>query len=187
MLAQLFTSFFKSKPVDLALHNKVIDLIAVSDNVRNELKEKVGQAVSNPKSFYDFKGNFYLSERELTYPKDAAETAKFVLVDTLMENGQMAEVDWKEEEAEMRFAINQILRAKHYDFIVRQDTVFVEGDDTLDMITQINDKELTLAGYSLQLVDINSDSYVFTIVPIAQAEEVRQLLMKFWQTEILAP
>ncbi|WP_288428038.1 DUF6630 family protein [uncultured Spirosoma sp.] len=179
MLAQLFTSFFKSKPVDLALPNKMIDLIAVSEKVRNELKVKLGQAVSNPKSFYDFKGNFYLSDRGLTYPKDADKTAKFVFVDTLIENGQMAEVDWKEEEAEMRFAINQILRAKHYDFIVSQDTVFVDGEDTLDMITQINDKELALAGYSLQSVDINSDSYVFTIVPISQAEEVRQLLMKF--------
>lgn len=179
MLAKLFTAFFKPKPIDLALYSKVIDSIAISENVQNELKAKVKQAVSNPRSFYDHKGNYCPSERGLTYPKDAAKTAKFVLVDTLIENGQVAEVDWREEEAEVRFSINQILQAKHYELIVSQDTVFVKGGDTLDMITDINDEELALAGYSLQLININSDSYVFTIVLGSQSEEVRQLLMNF--------
>jgi len=57
-----------------------------------------------------------LSERGLTFPDKANLTAKFVLVDTLIDNDQMAEVDWKEDEEEIRFAINCILNAKDYGF-----------------------------------------------------------------------
>ena len=81
----------KSNP-DLATYEEVVDRIVISDTLKHDLKVKLKQAFVDPKSFYDDHNDFMLSERVLTYPKDTLLTPKFVLIDTLQDHGQMAEV-----------------------------------------------------------------------------------------------
>ena len=95
-------------PTDLQHYLEITEFVVVSEALKNELKQQLKQAFENPKSFYDSDNEFILSERGLTFPANANLTAKFVLVDTLIDNDQMAEVDWKEDEEEIRFAINRI-------------------------------------------------------------------------------
>jgi len=130
--------------------------------------------MDTPEAFFDTDGAFILSDRGLTYPKALPLDPKFVLVDTLMEHDLMAEVDWKSAEDEVRFSINQILKAKGYDFSIAEEDGY-EGKDTYETIAQINDNELQTAGYSLEILDIDSDSYVFTIVPTTQQASVAAL------------
>jgi hypothetical protein len=94
-----------TKRPNFEFYERVVDYTVVSDSLRDDLKIKLKQAFEDPKSFYDHHNEFKLSDRGLTYPKDTLLTPKFVLVDTLQDNGQMAEVDWKEEESEIRTGI----------------------------------------------------------------------------------
>jgi len=96
------------------------------------------------------------------------------LVDTLQDNGQMAEVDWKEEESEIRTALNEIIKAKSYEFALSYDNLY-EEHNTDEIIKLIDQRELKPAGYSLAILDINSDSYVFTIVPLNERQEVEEM------------
>lgn len=177
-LSNIFGQKHNDKPnADLAFYEEVVDHIVISDALKNDLKVKLKQAFEDPKSFYDENNDFILSERGLSYPKDALLTPKFVLIDTLQDNGQMAEVDWKEEESEIRIFLNEIRMAKNYDFILSDDDLY-EGHDTGEIIKLIDEKELKTKGYSIELLDINSDSYVFTIVPLNNKQEVKKMFEK---------
>ncbi|MNK15420.1 hypothetical protein D3C87_335580 [compost metagenome] len=164
-----------TKP-DFALYEETVNQIAVSEVLQNDLKLKLKQAFEDPKSFYDDDNEFILSERGLTYPADVALTQKFVLVDTMRDENQMAEVDWKEGEDEIRFAINAILEAKNYTTI--SNDLKYDDSETFDILNLINDNELKSIGYSLEILDIDSDSYVFTIVPLEKHQEVAILFSK---------
>lgn len=153
---------------------KVVDNIVVSETLQKDLKIKLKRAFENPKSFYDDNNEFILSERGLTFPQDTLLTPKFVFVDTLQENEQMAEVDWKEEEEEIRFAINAIIKAKNYNIKLSDGTKY-DDNDTFEIIELIDKEELNPLGYSLQILDIDSDSYVFTIVPLEKQQEVETM------------
>lgn len=165
-----------TKP-DFALYEETVNHIAVSETLQNDLKLKLKQAFEDPKSFYDDDNEFILSERGLTYPDDVALTPKFVLIDTMEDEDQMAEVDWKEDEDKIRFAINAILEAKNYATI--SNDVKYDDSETSDILNLINDNELKSAGYSLEILDIDSDSYVFTIVPLENHQNVSELFLKF--------
>ena len=162
---------------DLAFYEKVVSRIVISEALKSNLKTELKQAFEDPKSFYDYNEEFTFSERGLTYPKDALLTPKFVLIDTLQDNGEMAEVDWKEEECEVRTFLNEIRKAKNYDFKISHDDLY-EGHDTGEIITLIDEKELKSQGYSIVLLDINSDSYVFTVVPLSDKKEVTMMFEK---------
>lgn len=164
-----------TKP-DFALYKETVNHIAVSEVLQNDLKLKLKQAFEDPKSFYDDDNEFILSERGLTYPADVALTPKFVLVDTMHDENQMAEVDWKEDEDEIRFAINTILEAKNYTTI--SNDIKYDNSETFDILNLINDNELKSIGYSLEILDIDSDSYVFTIVPLEIHQGVAILFSK---------
>lgn len=164
-----------TKP-DFALYEETVNHIAVSETLQNDLKLKLKQAFEDPKSFYDDDNEFILSERGLTYPDDVALTPKFVLIDTMEDEDQMAEVDWKEDEDEIRFAINAILEAKNYATI--SNDVKYDDSETSDILNLINDNELRSAGYSLEILDIDSDSYVFTIVPLENHQNVSGFFLK---------
>lgn len=169
-----------AKPIAVSIKSnfeffeKVVDNIVVSETLQKDLKIKLKQAFENPKSFYDDNNEFILSERGLTFPQDTLLTPKFVLVDTLQENEQMAEVDWKEEEEEIRFAINAIIKAKNYNIKLSDGTKY-DDNDTFEIIELIDKEELNPLGYSLQILDIDSDSYVFTIVPLEKQQEVETM------------
>lgn len=162
--------------LDFALYEETVNHIVVSEALQKDLKLKLKQAFEDPKSFYDDDNEFILSERGLTYPADVALTQKFVLIDTLQDEHQMAEVDWKEGEDEIRFAINAILEAKNYTTI--SNDVKYDDSETFDILNLINDNELKSIGYSLEILDIDSDSYVFTIVPLEKYQEVTILFSK---------
>jgi len=179
----LFSKLFgrKQKKVfvnrlDLDFYEIVIDNIAVSDEFKVELKESLKIAFNDPKYYYDDSGDFSLSERGLRYPNDVSLTPKFVLVDKMLTVGQMTEVDWKEEEEEIRFSIIEIVKAKGYELHIATDDKYTL--DTDEIISSINDNEIQPFGYSLEILDINSDSYVFTIVPADKKQLVRELFNK---------
>ncbi|PSR52404.1 hypothetical protein AHMF7605_02120 [Adhaeribacter arboris] len=166
----------KSNP-DLAFYEEIVDYIVISDTLKSDLKANLKQAFQDPKAFYDDNKNFILSERGLKYPQDALLTPKFVLVDTLLENGQMAEVDWKEPESEIRIYLNEIRIAKRYDFTLSEDD-FYRAHDTGEIINLIDKQELKPQGFSIELLDINSDSYVFTIIPLDKEQKVKMMFEK---------
>jgi len=159
---------------DLQRYQEITEVVVVSEALKNELKQKLKQAFENPKSFYDSDNEFILSERGLTFPSNANLTAKFVLVDTLIDNDQMAEVDWKEDEEEIRFAINRILKAKNYGVALADECKY-EDNETFEILEEIDTQELKPKGFSLEILDIDSDSYVFTIVPLTNHEEVSKM------------
>ena len=162
---------------DLALYQEVVNHIVFSETLKSDLKANLKQAFEDPKSFYDDHNDYILSERGLRYPEDALLTPKFVLIDTLVDNGQMAEADWREEESEIRIYLNEIRLAKEFDFTLSDDELY-EGYDTNEIIKLIDEKELSTQGYSIELLDINSDSYVFTIVTLNNKQEVKMLFEK---------
>jgi len=165
------------KHPNLEFYEEVVDNIIVSEALKSELRIKLKQSFENPKSFYDDKNEFILSERGLRYPKDILLTPKFVLIDTLENNDQMAEVDWKETEEEIRSSINRIIKAKNYSLKLNEDNRY-DDTDTFEIIKSINDKELNPLGYYLEILDINSDSYVFTVVPLDQHQVVKKIFEK---------
>lgn len=178
ILSNFFGQKQNGKPgPNLALYEKVVNHIVVSDTLKKDVKTRLRQAFEDPESFYDDNNDYILSERGLTYPKDALSTPKFVLIDSLQDNGEMAEVDWKEEESEIRIFLNEIKMAKNLDFTISEDDLY-EGYDTGEILKLINDKELQTQGYSIELLDINSDSYVFTVVPLCDRQEVKMLFEK---------
>lgn len=156
---------------NLELYENLVNNIVVGEPLKADLKIKLRLAFENPKSFYDDQNNFILSERGLTFPGDTLRTPKFVLLDTLIDKNQMAEVDWKEDEEEIRFVINQIVTEKKYSFKLSDQSIY-DNNDTFKIIELIDQEELKPLGYSLGNVDIDSDSYVFTIVPLAKQQEV---------------
>ena len=158
-------------------YEKVIDNIVVSETLQSELKIKIKQAFENPKLFYNKDDEFILSDRGLTFPKDNLLVPKFVLVDTLLDNDQLAEVDWKEDEEEIRFALNRIIKVKSYNFKLSGDTDY-ENNDTFKIIKLIDKNELKPLGFSLEILDINSDSYVFTVVPLDKKTVVELMFTK---------
>jgi hypothetical protein len=166
----------KSNP-DFAFYEEVVERIVISDTLKSDLKAELKQAFEDPKSFYDDNNEFILSNRGLTYPQDILLTPKFVLIDTLQDNGQMAEVDWKEEESEVRIFLNEIKMAKNYDFTLSDDDLY-DGQDAGEIIQLIDEKELKSQGYSIELLDINSDSYVFTVIPLNNKQEVKKMFEK---------
>jgi len=161
-------------PTDLQRYREITEVVVVSDTLKNELNQKLKQAFENPQSFYDSDNEFILSERGLTFPANANLTAKFVLVDTLIDNDQMAEVDWKEDEEEIRFAINRILNAKKYGFVLTDECKY-DDNETFEILELIDTHELKPKGFSLEILDIDSDSYVFTIVELKNHEEVSKM------------
>lgn len=158
---------------DLKTYEKIVHQIVVSEVLQNDLKLKLKQAFENPNSFYDENDEFILSDRGLTFPNDTAVTPKFVLIDTLIDHHQMAEVDWKEDESEIRFAINRILKAKNYTTVSEE--LKYDNLDTSEIINKISDNELKPMRYSLEILDIDSDSYVFTVVPLEKHQVVSAL------------
>lgn len=163
----------KASTLNLELYDKLVHMIVVSETLKAELKINIKQAFEDPKSFYDNQNNFILSERGLTFPGHNLLTPKFVLIDTLIDNNQMAEVDWKEDEEEIRFAVNSIVTAKKYNFKLSDVTIY-DHEDTSEIL-ELMDEELKIFGYSLEIIDIDSDSYVLTIVPLSKQEEVSKL------------
>lgn len=159
---------------DYKFYESLATVLVSNNELRSALLQQLKKAMDTPEAFFDTDGEFILSDRGLTYPKALPLVPKFVLVDTLMEHDLMAEVDWKSAEDEVRFSINQILKAKGYDFSIAEEDGY-EGKDTYETIAQINDNELQAAGYSLEILDIDSDSYVFTIVPATQQASVAAL------------
>lgn len=158
----------------LALYEKVVDLITVSGELRADLKSKLKEAFEHPASFYDDMNEFILSERGLTYPEDSSKTPKFVLIDTLIEYHEMAEVDWKECEEEIRFSLTTIISAMEYNLEFTLEDRY-EGSHTYEVLEQIDRLELQPGGYALAILDIQSDCYVFTVVPLNKRDEVVSL------------
>ena len=160
--------------IDFNFYEKLVDCIAVSETLKSTLKTKLKQSFESPRTFYNEDGEFLLSERGLTYPENKSLTSKFVLIDTMIEGNEMIEVDWKEEEEEVRSAIKIILKTKGYKNEFSELNKF-ENEDTFEILQLINSKELNLSGYSLEIIDIDSDSYVFTVVPLNKHDETKAM------------
>ena len=162
--------------IDFEFYENVVENIVVSETLKSDLKTKIKSSFENPNSFYNERNEFILSERGLTYPKHKLLTPKFVLVDSLLEARQMTEVDWKEDEIEIRLWINEIAKTKGYKLNLPTDKKY--GNETLDVIQNIDKHELRPLNYSLEILDIDSDSYVFTIIPLDRQKIVEELFAK---------
>lgn len=165
-----------TKP-DYTFYKNVATMLVSDTILLTALNNLLKKAFEDPESFFDDDGEFTLSDRGLTYPEALPLVPKFVLIDTLMEHNLMAEVDWKEEEAEVRFAVNRILKAKNYSFTLSEADRYI-GEQTFEVIELINDNELQTAGYSLEMLDIDSDSNVFTIVPVDRQTAVAAMFTR---------
>lgn len=162
---------------NMELYRQAVDILTVTSALKNELNLKLEKAFKEPHVFYDDSSEFISSDRGLFYPRDVLLTPKFVFIDTLVDNRLMAEVDWKEAEEEIRFAISSIIKAKEYDLSFSLDNRY-DGSDTFSVIEKINSDELRPNGYSLEILDIHSDCYVFTIVTREEQPLVRDLFEK---------
>ena len=162
-----------AQPDLLPVYLMLINYVAVPQAVKEEVHTSLIQAFENPKSFYDEEDEFILSDRGLTFATHKNLTPKFVFIDKLIEANQMAEVDWKADEEQIRFSINKILAAKNFDFKLLDEIKY--SVDALGIIQSINNLELKPAGYALALLDIDSDSYVFTVVLLTMQKEVEEL------------
>lgn len=161
---------------DISFYQDLVGQIAVSEELQMELRAILKQAFDDPKSFYNESGDFILSERGLTYSIHSGLTAKFVLVDKMIAAKQMMEVDWKEAEKEIRIWILEMAKAKGYDLPLSTEKRYTV--DTFETIFFISDKELEPMGYCLEILDIDSDSYVITIVPLEKQQMVHDMFEK---------
>lgn len=165
-----------SNSINLAFYEALIEVIAVSDELKSELKTNIKIAYNDPASFYDDSRMFTLSDRGLSYSVHKAITPKFVMIETMAQEGQMAEVDWKEDEEEVRTSVIEVLKAKEYDISFSANCKYQM--ETFETIQAIDKNELQPLGYCLEMLDINSDSYVFTIVPVDKKQIVRSMFDK---------
>lgn len=94
------------------------------------------------------------------------------MIDTLLGNGEMVEADWKDQEYEIRTLLHEIRIVKNYNFTISDDDLY-EDHEVEEILKLIDEKELQPQGYSIEILDINSDSYVFTIIALADKEEVK--------------
>ncbi|GAA4317171.1 DUF6630 family protein [Flaviaesturariibacter amylovorans] len=158
---------------------RLIELIAHGEYVRQEVREAVGRAFDDPKSFFDANGNYKPAERGLRFPADLPLAPKFVLIDTLAAHGQMAEVDRNEPgEEEIRTAVTEILMAKEIPVRPSREVGDDPDCDPGTLLWNIHQSELEPEGYALVLLDINTDSYVFTVVASEHQAEVTALFAK---------
>ena len=162
----------------IELYEDIINSIAVSETLKNELKIKIKQAFENPEVFYNTKGKYILSERGIKYSDEGKFTPKFVLIDTLIDNDQMIEVDWEEAEEDVRYGLNKIIESKGYKFQISEDNLYDEDDETHEIIYSIDDEELQPLGYCIEMINIDSDSHILTIVPLSIQQKVKELLKK---------
>ena len=177
-LSNIFGREKNNKPSpDLSVYEAIVDQITISNTLRSELKADLKKAFEDPKSFYDDNNEFILSERRLKYPTDTSVTPKYVLLDTLQDNGEMAEADWKEDESEIRILLAEISMAKNYVITISNDDQY-EDAETEEVFKFIDERELKPQGYSIVLLDIDSDSFVFTIVPTTIEKEVKAMFEK---------
>lgn len=169
-LSKLFGKKVQEK-ADYAFYEKVINQVTISDSLKEELKTSIKEAFENPMSFYDDNNEYMLSDRGLMYPNNSSDTPLYVFIDTLKNNGHMTEIDWKEEEYDIRTEMNEILMAKEYSLALTYDDLY-ENKRTDKILELINKQELEPAGYSTAMIDIGSDSYVFTIVTLDKKQEI---------------
>lgn len=162
----------------IELYENIVNSLVTSELLKNELTIKIKRAYEDPQSFYDTSGKYILSERGLVYSKKDSTTPKFVLIDTLIDNDQMIEVDWKEAEEDIRYGLNKIIESKGYNFQLSEDNLYDEDEETFEIIYSISDEELQPLGYSIEMIDINSDSYVLTVVPLNIHKQVKNLFEK---------
>lgn len=188
LFPKLYQAFFDfsrlvglSAPIrpGIDVYQALIDLIVVSEALQTQLSADVQRAFDAPQSFYR-DDEYTLAGRGLTYPDDAPLTPKFVLIDTLINHGQMAEIDWQESEEDIRCAIYEIMEAKAIPFCLLGNDQY-NGLDTFRVIEAIGREELHPTGYAITTLDINSDSYVFTIIPLDQQPEVEALFAQLSQ------
>ena len=162
------------KYADKELYFQLLEILVSSNSARDQLKREIIKAFDEPESFYDADGEYELAIRGLRFSKDADATPKFVFIDKLIEEELMAEVDWKEEEAEIRRWVIAIMKVKSFPFSVSEEDQY-EDMSTDAVIQMMNDDELIPNGYSLQILDIQSDCYVFTIVPAEDSKTIKEL------------
>jgi hypothetical protein len=158
----------------LVVYNQLIDQLVAEPALRATIYAAVARAFANPQSFYDEHQKYTLAIRGLTFAKHAALTPKFVFIDTLCAHNLMAEVDWKEEEGEIRQQVRAIMQARQYHVVISAEEQY-EDEPTYEVIYLLDHEELGPDGYSLQTLDIQSDSYVFTIVRRQEATRVQEL------------
>ncbi|UOG72838.1 hypothetical protein MTX78_11940 [Hymenobacter tibetensis] len=159
----------------IELYKNIVDSIVTSAELRDEAMTKLKQAIEDPQSFYNADREFILSGRGLSYPEDVELTSKFVLIDMLIENNQMIEIDWKEAEEEIRLQLNEVLKAKNYGFQLSKNNLYEDNIDTYEILFSINDEELEPLGYAIEMLDIDSDSYVLTVIPLNIQEKANGL------------
>ena len=164
----------KDQP-DFAFYENVIHTIAVSETLKDKLLRKVRQAFDHPESFFDEKGEYLLAARGLSLKAHKALLPKIAFVDILLNHNEMAEVDWKETEQEVRYWIIALLAAKNYPGSLSNEEKYGRNVHTGEVLDLINQNELKPLGYALEILDIDSDSYVFTIVPLHRQEEVQEM------------
>lgn len=157
----------------LIFYQELVGQIAVTKELQTELIAMLERAIDDPQSFYDEKNDLILSDRGLKYSIYNWVTPKFVLVDKMIDAKQMMEVDWKEAEEDIRFYISEILQAKGYEMKLTPNKKYT--GDTYETILSINDKELEPQGYCLEMINIDGDSYVFTIIPLNRKQIVRNM------------
>lgn len=158
----------------LAIYNQLLAELVAEPALRATVYAAVARAFADPQSFYDEHHEYTLAMRGLTFPRHAALTPKFVLIDMLCSHNLLAEVDWKEAEDEIRQQVRAIMQARQYPVVVSIEEQY-EDEPTHEVIYLLDHEELGPNGYSLQTLDIQADSYVFTIVRQEAAARVQEL------------
>ncbi len=174
----LFSKLFTRKEktiVDYAFYQRLINTIVVSKELKVNVLRSVKKIFENDPKHYDPHIRSDLSQRGLTTKIPKNVIAEFILINQLIDQDEMTELDWKEEESEIRLSIKAIIVAKNYNCKLSLTDKFGKNTNIEKILEVIKKEEMEPFGYTIEDLDINSDSYVLTVVPLHLKKTVRMM------------
>ena len=130
---------------------------------------KLNACFDDYKKYYNDNQAQY-EDRGIESDEDKETVLWFALVDCMLENDLAVEVDWKEEPSVVASLLNNII----LDELLKIDTEWFINDDLAECFKTINSK-WKKHNYVLSTIDIDSDSYVLTVMKVKQFKKAKKL------------
>jgi hypothetical protein len=148
-----------------------------NDEVIVKLEKKFLRYFDDPNTVFQDGEYVYETNRELDEniyrgfsDEDPNQTYFFIMLDTLINSNFISEADWKVEFEDFDHFLKRIIRTKGYNIQspVQDLTELFSGE----LIFTAQEK-FKVTDYRLLLIDIESDCYVYTVIPKEEIDEIQ--------------
>ena len=145
-------------------YRELLEIVVADSGYVEFAFDKLESVAENPQNYEDV---------FLRLPEVGTDLIWLQLIDFLIENNYAFEVDWKAYYTEVKTGIEGLFQKKGISIILEQDEDLYDLDAEI-YFPKIN-QLLFNTGFSIINLDIDSDSYVITLVSESQAEVLQSL------------